>query len=262
MDKLEQIQFVGGYSRHQVFEDFLDLSLYALQRDDESYLDVMGSYGEEEAELYSEAYAELMNASESANHDVLGVVYEEMGNSSDHFGQHFTPHNLSDMNAGMVIGEDDIDEDREEPYSIMDPAAGSGRLLISAAKQLPADEAQFYAVDKDSTVAKMAALNLTFFNMDGYVVHGDSLTQDYHRVWATKGSALGGSVQELDEEQWTNPYDQEVSEEPTEDDVDEDPAEESQKDPEESGQVDTPDIDFEEVRETTLSDFTENGDRQ
>lgn len=248
---MEQIQFVGGYSTHQVFDDFLDLSLYALQRDDDSYLDVMDKYGEEEAQLYSEAFGELMNASAEANHDVLGVVYEELGNSSDHFGQHFTPHNLSDMKASMVIDEDP-DPDRDDSYSVMDPAAGSGRLLISAAKQLPAGEAEFYAVDKDSTCTKMAALNLTFFNMDGYVVHGDSLTQDYHTVWATEGSALGGSVYELDDDQWTNPYDQEVSEE-SEDIVDDEESEENQR-------VDTPDIDFDEVRETTLSDFTSGGD--
>lgn len=247
-----------------MFDDFLDLSLYALQRDDDSYLDVMDRYGEEEAELYSEAFAELMNASAEANHDVLGVVYEELGESSDHFGQHFTPHNLSDMKASMVIDEDP-DREREEPYSVLDPAAGSGRLLISAAKQLPeGTQAEFYAVDKDSTCAKMAALNLTFFNMDGYVVHGDSLTQDFHTVWATEGSALGGSVYELDDSQWTNPYSQEVSEETTEDVVEEDPDERRpQEDPvEESRQVDTPDIDFEEVRETTLSDFTDGGGSQ
>jgi type I restriction-modification system DNA methylase subunit len=161
------------------------------------------------------------------------------------------------MKASMVIGEDP-DQDREEPYSVMDPAAGSGRLLISAAKQLPeGTQGEFYAVDKDSTCAKMAALNLCFFNMTGYVVHGDSLTQDYHTVWATEGSALGGSVYELDDDQWTNPYNQEVSEEPTEDVVDE---EEIQEDIEENQRADTPDIDFDEVRETTLSDFTDGGD--
>ncbi|MCY4730526.1 N-6 DNA methylase [Natronomonas gomsonensis] len=247
---MEQIQFVGGYNRHQVFDDFLDLSLNALQRDDENYLDVMDTYGEEEAQLYSEALGELMKASAEANHDVLGVVYEELGNSSDHFGQHFTPHNLSDMKASMVIDEDP-DEDRDEPYSVMDPAAGSGRLLISAAKQLPAGEAEFYAVDKDSTCAKMAALNLCFFNMDGYVVHGDSLTQDYHTVWATEGSALGGSVYELDDDQWTNPYNA-VVEEP------EDEVEESENSGEQE-QAETPDVDFEELRDTTLSEFSDGG---
>jgi type I restriction-modification system DNA methylase subunit len=256
---LEQIQFVGGYSTHQVFDDFLDLSLYALQRDDGSYLDVMDRYGEEEAELYSEAFAELMNASAEANHDVLGVVYEELGQSSDHFGQHFSPHNLSDMKASMVIGEDP-DQEREDSYSVMDPAAGSGRLLISAAKQLPEGaQGEFYAVDKDSTCAKMAALNLCFFNMTGYVVHGDSLTQDFHTVWATEGSDFGGSVYKLDDDQWTNPYDQETSEDSTEDVNKDRPQEDFE---EETRQVDTPDIDFEEVRETSLSDFTDGGGSQ
>jgi len=236
-----------------VFEDFLDLSLYSLQRDDESYLDVMDRYGEEEAQLYSEALGELMNSMEEANHDVLGVVYEEMGESSDHFGQHFTPHNLSDMKAEMIIDEDP-DPDRDEPYSILDPAAGTARLLISAAKQLPQGEAEFYAVDKDSTCAKMAALNMTFFNMDGYVVHGDSLTQDYHRVWATEGSVMGGSVYELDDDQWTNPYDTVPEEEERED------VKQTEESFEETRRADTPDIDFDEVRETTLSDFTTQGE--
>ena len=233
------------------------MSLYALQRDDENYLDVMDSYSEEEAELYSEAFDQLQQGMSEANHDLLGVVYEELGQSSDHFGQHFTPHNLSDMNAEMVIDEDP-DQDRNDPYSVMDPAAGSGRLLISAAKQLPQEGAEFYAVDKDSTCAKMAALNFCFFNMDGYVVHGDSLTQDFHTVWATESSVIGGSVYELDDDQWTNPYEQ-IQEE-DKDDVDEE--ESPEEDFEETQQMDTPDIDFEEVRETTLSYFGDGGGNQ
>jgi len=237
-----------------VFDDFLDLSLNALQRDDESYLDIMDKYGEKEAQLYSEALGELMKASAEANHDILGVVYEQLGNSSDHFGQHFTPHNLSDMKASMVIDEDP-DSDGDEPYSVMDPAAGSGRLPISAAKQLPDEiEAEFYAVDKDSTCAKMAALNFTFFNMDGYVVHGDSLTQDYHTVWATEGSVMGGSVYELDDDQWTNPYNEVVEQDPEED------IQESE-DTREQEQAEAPDVDFEELRDTTLSEFSDGGGR-
>lgn len=236
-----------------MFEDFLDLSLYALQRDDENYLEIMDEYGDEEAQLYSEAFDKLLDASESANHDVLGVVYEELGQSSDHFGQHFTPHNLSDMNAETVMDEDP-DQDRDDPYSVMDPAAGSGRLLISAAKQLPQRGAEFYAVDKDSTCAKMAALNFCFFNMDGYVVHGDSLTQDFHTVWATESSVIGGSVYELDDDQWTSPHEQ------IQNDVDEEESPEEEF--EETQQMDTPDIDFEEVRETTLSDFGDGGGNQ
>jgi hypothetical protein len=257
VEKLEQIQFVGGYSRHQVFDDFLDLSLYALQRDDDSYLEVMDSYGEEEARLYSEAFAELQEGMSEVNHDLLGVVYEELGNSSDHFGQHFTPHNLSDMKASTVIGEEP-DQNSGENYSVMDPAAGSGRLLISAAKQLPAEEAEFHAVDKDSTCAKMSALNLCFFNMDGYVVHGDSLSQEYHTVWVTEGSALGGTVYELDDEQWTDPY-QEATEQQSKQQVENLEQGLEEKLDEEDG--DTADIDFEKVRDTEISEFTdEQGD--
>ena len=81
--------------------------------------------------------------------------------------------------------------------TIVDPACGSGRLLVEAAKRQP--DAVYVGVDKDVTCVKMTALNLCLFNVDGYAVHGDSLTQEYHGAWQTTYSPLGGSVRELDE---------------------------------------------------------------
>ena len=252
-----------GYSRHQVYDDWLDLMTYALQRDDESYLEVLDRYdndrekGEREADHFSYAFGLLQEGMSEVNHDLLGVVYEEMGQSSDAFGQHFTPHNLCDAKAEMLLGDTDPEEDREEPYRVQDPASGSGRLLVSAAKKLPDSvDTEFYGVDKDSTCAKMTALNLTFFNMDGYAVQGDSLTMDYHRVWQTRGSALGGEIRELEDDEWENPYDQEPeSGEEAEETVDLVPdSEEKQEDDEEV-------VDFQDLRETTLSDFSE-GEKQ
>lgn len=49
--------------------------------------------------------------------------------------------------------------------------------------------------------AKMAALNCCFFNLDGYIVQGDSLTLEYQRAWQTSHSPMGRSVRELDEDE-------------------------------------------------------------
>jgi hypothetical protein len=194
---------------------------------------------------------------DEVGHDLLGVVYEEMGHSSDAFGQHFTPHNLCDAKAEMILS--DVDEDRDEPYTVQDPASGSGRLLISAAKKLPDDvDAEFYGVDKDSTCAKMTALNLTFFNMDGYAVQGDSLKMDYRRVWQTQGSALGGELVELEQDEWDNPYEQKASDvDETSETAEVDLVPDSEDVDEDEGVVD-----FQDLRETTLSDFTERGENQ
>jgi len=182
--------------------------LYSLEGDDENYLSVVDNYdndkpdGQRPADLYAEAFGELQRGLAETDADLLGVVYEELGMDSDAFGQYFTPHNVCDAKAEMVI---DVDADRDEPYTIADPASGSGRLLLYAARNIPDGmDAVFYGQDKDSTCAKMTALNLCFFNLDGYAVHGDSLTMEKHRVWQTRGTPLGGEIQELAESEFPN----------------------------------------------------------
>lgn len=247
-----------GYSRHKVYADWLDLMTYALQRDDDNYLEIVDRYdndrkkGEREIDHFTRAFGLLQKGMAETNHDLLGVVYEEMGHSSDAFGQHFTPHNLSDAMAEMSI--DDVDEDRDEPYRIQDPASGSGRMLISAAKVLPDGvDAEFYGVDKDSTCAKMTALNLCFFNLDGYAVQGDSLTLDYRRAWSTHGTLIGGEIYELEEDEFTSPSEVEPEQEVDSEESLEPVQTESQDLENEDVEV----VDFGELRETKLSDFAE-----
>lgn len=205
VEKLEQIERYG-HSRYDIFNDWVDLMLYSLQGDDENYLSIVDKYnddqpnGQRPADLYSQAFGELQRGLAETDTDLLGVVYEELGMDSDAFGQYFTPHNICDAKAKMVI---DGDDDGEEPLTVADPACGSGRLLIYAAKHIPQNEdAVFYGQDKDATCAKMTALNLCFFNMAGYVVHGDSLTMEKHRVWQTRRTMFGGEIRELEESEF------------------------------------------------------------
>lgn len=186
-----------GHSRNQVFTDWLDLMLAGLERDDEAYQKACQPYDEAAITEFATAFSELQVAMSEENHELLGVIYEHLGQGIDALGQHFTPHNVCTAKAKMAgIVEDDATDD--EPTSIADPACGSGRLLVAAAKAVPEDrDAVFHGTDKDPTCAKMTALNFTFFNMDGVVIHGDALTSDAYKGWKTRSTSLGGEVTKL-----------------------------------------------------------------
>jgi len=190
-----------GYSGHDVFRDWLDLMLYALQQRDDPYLEIVNRYdndrdkGEREIDYFTQGFGQLQQGMAATDADLLGVVYESYGMASDAFGQYFTPHNVCEATTEMqmgVAGKPDTDD----RMTIGDPACGSGRMLVMAAQRQP--DAVFVGQDKDATCARMAALNLCLFNVDGYVVHGDSLRVEQRRVWQTAYSAMGGSVRERD----------------------------------------------------------------
>jgi len=203
---LEQIAR-RGHSRHRVFRDWLDLMLFALQRRDDPYLDIVDRYseqrdmdhprGERTVDLFSNAFGQLQKRMADTNQDILGAVYEQFGMASDHFGQYFTPTPVCRLVADLSGPVAADSEDRRPMVS--DPACGSGRMLLTAASENP--DAVFVGQDKDSMCAKMAALNFCCFNLDGYVVQGDSLTIEFQRAWQTTSSSLGGSIRELDDDE-------------------------------------------------------------
>lgn len=98
--------------------------------------------------------------------DILGDAYEylmrnfatESGKSK---GQFYTPAEVSRVLA-KVVGIDQIEE-RNEGYSIYDPACGSGSLLIRAADEAPF-EVSIWGQEKETTTAGLAKMNLVLHN--------------------------------------------------------------------------------------------------
>jgi type I restriction enzyme M protein len=98
--------------------------------------------------------------------DILGDAYEylmrnfatESGKSK---GQFYTPAEVSRILA-KVVGISKIVE-RDEDYTIYDPACGSGSLLIRAADEAPFEVA-IYGQEKDVTTAGLAKMNLVLHN--------------------------------------------------------------------------------------------------
>lgn len=199
LDPLETIER-RGFGRYDVFRDWVDLMLSALQRDDDAYLDTLDRYdrdrGERIPDLFVTAFSELMATMDETGQDVLGVAYEEFGMQTDTFGQHFTPHNVAATMAEIQTATDE-NGTQEDPVTIADPACGSGRMLVLAARQQDAPTICF-GQDTDLVCAQIAALNLCFFNIDSAVVYGDSLAMTKRRAWKTRGTMLGGEVAEVD----------------------------------------------------------------
>jgi hypothetical protein len=200
---LSQLEAVlrGGYSSYAIFEDWLDLMLYALQRDDPHYLEIVRKYrndkpqGEREIDYFCKAFALLQIEMQKTNEDVLGEVYMQWNMSNKYREQFFTPKHVASMMAMCLapIGG-----------NILDSCCGSGVMLVEAIKTMTneqLDTACFCGQDIDITCVKMCALNLLFSNVNGYVVWGDTLLMQCNKVYQTQRSYLGGSIRELTREQ-------------------------------------------------------------
>lgn len=185
-----------GYSSFNIFSDWLDLMLYALQADDDNYLKIVQCYknekpkGQREIDYFCQAFALLQIEMQKTNDDILGQVYMNWNMSNSLRGQFFTPKHVASMMTKML----------NPKGRIIDPCCGSGVMLVEAIKTIKSDElseALFFGQDIDITCVKMCALNLTFFNVNGFVVWGDSLLMECKQVYQTTRSQLGGSIREL-----------------------------------------------------------------
>ena len=105
--------------------------------------------------------------------DIIGDAYEyfmmkfaqESGKSK---GQFYTPSEVSRVVA-RLIGIGNIDITAQRPYTLHDPAAGSGSLLIRAADEAPTREdgsslVDIYGQEKYSDTAGLAKMNFILHN--------------------------------------------------------------------------------------------------
>ncbi len=215
MNKIKEItkeleKIVGrGYSHFNVFPDWIDLMLYALMRNDPKYLSIVNKYkndkeaGKREIDFFTNAFGLLMLGMKNTNEEILGDIYQEWNAGHKISGQYFTPKHLAAMIAQMTIDKKLVK--KKKGVNISDPACGAGIMLIEACKQIPLAKIKdclFVGQDIDPVCAKMCALNLCLFNLNGYVIQGNTLLLEHNRVWQTGHSLLyGGSIRELSPEE-------------------------------------------------------------
>lgn len=179
--------FMYRFSNSEVFIDFLDYCLLVFKwwepNRDFSY------WENKYKELYPK-FLEMFNllgiASENGGegfHDALGDLFMELV-SHGRNGQFFTPDNITDMIAQMVMS---IPQNGE---NVQDPACGSSRMLLSAAKMNR--NLNLFGCDNDIACCKMSVINLLLNSLTGEIAWMDSLKMEYHKSWFCYTRNIGG----------------------------------------------------------------------
>lgn len=166
----QSIMNTFGFSRdlRTVFADFLTLTICAFSQNPETklsyhedeYLAVIGKYEKpQETDLFPKLLGALivemeeLVSSSNAGPDVLGNFFE-LHVATDRKAQFFTPWHVC-MFMASITGN----EDSKIPLSIIDPTAGSGRMLLAKAK-IAGKHHYFYGIDIDPICVQMTVLNL------------------------------------------------------------------------------------------------------
>lgn len=113
-------------------------------------------------------------------------------------GQYFTPDPVCQMMVKMQFMDD-----QSEGQRVLDPACGSGRMLLNAAKLHPKNH--FFGGDNTNTCAKMATLNFFLNGLKGEVAWMDCLSMEWFGGWQVNTNGLG--ILPIDKEQsqiWTH----------------------------------------------------------
>lgn len=196
---------IGERHLWQVYQDWMAAMVAAYVKDEDAYMKVVNSYtqtaerGKRPADHMAAAHAELLLAMQGCNNmgipvpDYLGDMYEEALLSNKARGQFFTPQSLANLSVEITMPK------LEEGQSVIDPACGSGRMLIASIRKNP--KAIFYGVDVDVNCVNMAALNMIFRNVDGYVIHANTLSLDTYGGYQLKRTLCGGVMRQMDKDE-------------------------------------------------------------
>jgi len=200
VDALENLQSVTGHRMYRVFDDFIEIAFQTLRArpNQTTYQETIEPYAftkdgtrrsGDPSEAFRSAFVTLVTGTAEGRLDILGDVYHLLEANHEDFGQYFTPHNVAHAmvqiadivdEADSSYGRGDTDPEEIDARSIMGDTAGCGSGRLIAYKAAAAPDAFFIGVDIDRTCAKMAAINLALLNVDGHIVHGDSLTMEVH----------------------------------------------------------------------------------
>lgn len=166
------------YSPSEVFLDFIDYSLIMFRwwEKKNGFSSLEKKYGDRYS-MFQELFTLYSIAADNDGigmHDALGDLFMDLVSHGNN-GQFFTPEEVCDMSADIII------QDSKAKGNILDPACGSGRLLLSAAKKNR--EFRLYGCDIDQTCCKMAVLNLLSNSLQGEIACMDSLRMEYNYSW-------------------------------------------------------------------------------
>ena len=166
LSSVEKIHRTSGHSTYESYKLLLDYLAWKLSIPGAKKPDI------EDEVLGISDMKLLLNCNV---HDFLGRAFEELGLQSRRRGQFFTPENVSDFMAQMMISRPP--ENLTRPLTILDPACGSGRLLLAAFRRL-GNRAIYFGCDIDLLAYRICLLNMRIFRVPSLILCGDSLRID------------------------------------------------------------------------------------
>jgi type I restriction-modification system DNA methylase subunit len=167
---------------------------------EQEFKDTWQKYKTDAREKFTEMRAYLLiSLAETPFADNLGYLYEYLKLGDKSLGQIFTPMQVCELMAEMLI------EPMERKYAanklvrISDPCCGSGRMIIAMGNVLRHDrgivdyQRKTYVElwDIDHICARMAYLNMTLLAIPARVILGDSLTRKINRTYDTPSLQIG-----------------------------------------------------------------------
>lgn len=188
------------YDTRQVFEDFVTCCAYSLanaasynQERENEYLRIAKKYEKEEFNSFAKMFAALqIELGKDDFDDVLGNLYEDLGLSSKHLGQFFTPIHISDLMAKITFNAEDTKKEIEKDgyTSMYDPCCGSGRMLLSyfkACKEngIDIDKVYFDGGDLSKLCSCMTYVNLSLLGASAIVYNQDTLQMKVYDSYIT-----------------------------------------------------------------------------
>jgi hypothetical protein len=179
-------RFAFGQSLHTAFVELLDWTLLPFKKWDNAE---QQSKALETYQLHPKVtqLATLINIigelSEEFN-DPLGELYMQ-AISNGHNGQYFSPTPICEMMAAFNISGDSLPH-----LTVCDPACGSGRMLLAAAKLNR--HMQFYGADLDSNCCKMALVNMLLNSLTGEIAHMNTLSNEFYTGYKTATTIVNG----------------------------------------------------------------------
>jgi len=179
-------RFAYGQSLHSAFSDLLDWTLlpFKMHNNLEDQKKALEAYRTHPKATQLVTLVTLIGDGSENFADPLGELYQQ-AISSGHNGQYWTPEPMCDMMTAITIGET-LDDNQ----TVCDPACGSGRMLLSAAKINR--KALFYGADLDITCCKMTLVNMLLNSLQGEVVHMNTLSNDFYKGYKTGTRLING----------------------------------------------------------------------
>lgn len=148
----EKLKELNDYSINLYIHDFFTNEKLSFNR--------IYDFKELDSKLLKALIIILDEADISIRGDVLGEIYNFCKSDDNRkiYGEHYTPYNVVKLLLNALdIKEDDI---------LLDPCAGTGRMLTVAKKTLPFRNITFIGQEKNPIVWTLAQMSAFLYNMD------------------------------------------------------------------------------------------------